>query len=61
MTLEDKLVQNWYDSRKAVLPAFLGYHLLDQNFPFPWAKNWKLGTEMGKIPKLHLLQLLMNN
>ena len=33
---------------------FFAYHLLDQNSPSPWVKNWELGTEMAKIAKIEL-------
>ena len=46
---------------KPLLLVFLGHHLLGRDSPFPWTKNWKRGTEMGKVSKVHLLQFLVNN
>ena len=44
-----------------VLSVFLGHNLLDLNSPSPWNKDWKLGTEMGKVSMLHFLYCLVND
>ena len=31
---------------------YYGHHLRDHDFPSPLTKNWKLGTEMGRVSKL---------
>ena len=39
---------------------FFAHHLLDQNSPSPWVKNWKLGTGMAKIAKIEFSLFLVN-